>query len=159
MFKKMLPWLIIVLVAITLIVFAAFILWNFLERSPDSNDPKAKAEQSANAVEMKKLSAKEISEMTIKIDDILTNLSTEDDFVKISFAFELDSEDAVEEFTLLDFKVKDIIIQTLSDLKPEDIEGSTGKDALSTTLMNKINLILSKGKVRHVNITNFVLTS
>jgi flagellar FliL protein len=158
MFKKMLPWLIMVLISITLIIGAAFTLWFFLDnKDADQLDPHAKAQQSVNDVKAKKMSAKEISELTVEIKELLTNLASKD-FLKISFAFELENEKAKEEFKLLEFKVRDIIIQTLSDLTSEQIQGSQGKDHLNTLLMNRINLILTEGKLTHINITDFILS-
>lgn len=158
MIKKMLPWVIIILVSITLIVGAAFILWTYLDnKSFQPTDPNKQAIDSVNSVKPKALSAKEISDMTYKMDDVLTNLATKE-FIKISFAFELDSMKAKDEFQLLDFKAKAIVIETLSDLTPDQVQGSKGKDFLSTTLMNKINAILTEGKITHINITNFVLS-
>lgn len=158
MFKRMLPWLTIVLVAITLIVFAAFLLWSYLDKKDvKSMDPNDKAKNSVESVHAKKKSASEIRELTVEMNDMLTNLSNKD-FIKISFTFELENEDVKEEFELLDFKVKDIVIQTLSDLSSEQIQGSEGKDYLSTLLINKINTILSEGKLVKINITNFVLS-
>ncbi len=157
MFKKMIPVLIIVLISITLIISAAVILWTYLDRSPASADPNKQAVNSVQSVKPQDKTAKQISDLTVKMDDITTNLSN-NQFIKIGFAFELENKKTTEEFSLLDFKVKSIIIETLSDLTPEQIKGSKGIDFLSTSLMNKINLILQEGKVTHINITNFVLS-
>jgi flagellar FliL protein len=155
-FKKMLPWVIMIFVVITLIVFAAFLLWNYLFKDTAS-DPSTEARNSVEQVEGVKMSASETKLLSVDMNDILTNLTT-GEFIKISFTFELSSESAKEEFVLLDFKIKAIITQTLSDLTVEQAQGSTGLDYISATLLNKINLVLDKGKVRQVNITNKVLS-
>ncbi len=152
MLKKMVPLLIIVLVALTLIIFAAVILWNYLDRGPSSPSPK----ESVQNVEQKALSAKEISDLTVKIEDVTTNLAS-GNIVRISFAFELNNKKAKEEFSLLDFKVQGIIIQTLADMNAEDIQGSRGFDNLNAVLMNRINSILTEGKITQIDITNFIL--
>lgn len=156
MFKKMLPWVIMIFVVITLIVFAAFLLWNYLFKD-SSEDPSNQAKNSVEQVEGVKLSALETKELSVDMNDILTNL-TSGEFIKISFTFELSNESAKEEFVLLDFKIKAIITQTLSDLTVEQAQGSAGLDYISSTLLNKINQVLDKGKVRQVNITNKVLS-
>lgn len=156
MFKKMLPWVIMILVVVTLIVAAAFLIWDKLFSDP-ANDPNVEAQQEAETVEGKKMSAEEIKELSYEINDVLTNLST-GEFIKISFTFELNNENAKEEFTLLEFRIRAIIIQTLADLSPEDISGSKGNDYISATLLNKINQVLDKGKVRQVNITGLVIS-
>ncbi|MEX1031002.1 MAG: flagellar basal body-associated FliL family protein [Paenibacillaceae bacterium] len=156
MFKKMLPWVIMIFVVITLIVFAAFLLWNYLFKD-SAGDPSNQARQSVEQVEGVKLTAAETKKLSVDMDDILTNLPS-GEFIKISFTFELSTESAKEEFVLLDFKIKAIITQTLSDLTVEQAQGSTGLDYISSTLLNKINQVLDKGKVRQVNITNKVLS-
>jgi flagellar FliL protein len=156
-FKKMLPWVIMIFVVITLIVFAAFLLWNYLFKDSTGQDPSINAKESVVNVEPGKMSAAEIKELSVEINDVLTNLST-GEYVKLSFTFEMNNEHAKEEFTLLDFKIRAIILQTLADLTPAKVNGSAGQDLISTTLMNKINQILNEGKVRQVNITNFVLS-
>jgi flagellar FliL protein len=155
-FKRMMPWVIMILVVITLIVVAAFLLWNNLFHDSSQN-PSEQAINSVDTVEGTKMSAKEIKELSVEINDVLTNLST-GEFIKISFTFVMSNDHGKEEFTLLDFKIKSIIINTLADLTPEEVKGSQGKDYISTTLINEINKILNKGKVREVNITNFVLS-
>ena len=156
MFKKMLPWVIMIFVVITLIVFAAFLLWNYLFKE-SSGDLSNEARQSVEQVEGVKLSALQTKELSVEMNDILTNLTT-GEFIKISFTFELSNESVKEEFILLDFKIKALITQTLSDLTVEQSQGSAGLDYISATLLNKINQVLEKGKVKQVNITNKVLS-
>lgn len=156
MFKKMLPWVIMLLVVLTLIIAAAFLLWDKLF-SDDSQDPNTDARQSVEDVSATILPPEQIKEFSVDINDILTNLLS-GDIVKISFTFELNNAKAKEEFTLLDFKIKAIINQVLSDLTPEEVKGSQGMDLINSTLINKINQLLSKGKVREINITGIIIT-
>lgn len=156
MFKKMLPWVIMLLVVLTLIIAAAFLLWDKLF-SDDSQDPNTDARQSVEDVSPTILQPEQIKEFSVDINDILTNLLS-GDIVKISFTFELNNAKAKEEFTLLDFKIKAIINQVLSDLTPEEVKGSQGMDLINSTLINKINQLLSKGKVREINITGIIIT-
>jgi len=155
-FKKMLPWVIMLLVVLTLIIAAAFLLWDKLF-SDDSQDPNTDARQSVEDVSPTILQPEQIKEFSVDINDILTNLLS-GDIVKISFTFELNNAKAKEEFTLLDFKIKAIINQVLSDLTPEEVKGSQGMDLINSTLINKINQLLSKGKVREINITGIIIT-
>lgn len=154
--NKMLQWLIMILIAITLIVVAGFVLWEYMERNAMPSDPSQQAISSVENVKAKTMTAAQIKESTVEINDILTNLSTKD-FVKISFAFELENTKARTEFELLDHKVKAIILQTIADMTPEQIQGSKGQDQLNAILLNKINQVLKQGKVRQIYITNFVL--
>ncbi len=157
MFRKMLPMVIIILVAITLIVIVAFILWNYLEK-PVEDDPNSNAKQTVEKVKAKELSAEEESELTFEVDEILTNLANKD-FIKLKLAFQLNNSDAHHEFELLLPKVKNAIIQTISDLTPEQVQGSKGQDAFLALLINKINTtILKEGKVTEISIVTFILS-
>lgn len=153
--KKMLPWLITILLAITLIVVAAFLLLDKIFPS-DSNDVNVAVQN----IEAKKLSADEIVELTAEITDIKTNLADPDYFVQISFAFQLDTVKAKEEFEKIkDIKVKPLILKTLADTKPEDLNGAAGKDQLSSKLVNLINKTLTNGKLTQIEVTTFLTTS
>ena len=155
--KKMLPWVIMLLVVAALIVVAAFLLWSNLFKD-DPQNPNERAQSSVEGVESSPLPASKVKELSVEINDVLTNLSS-GEFVKVSFTFVMNNDPGKEEFTLLDFKIKSIIINTLADLTPEQLQGSQGKDFLVTTIMNQINQhVLSKGKVREISITNFVLS-
>jgi len=140
--SRLLMILIAILASITLILTAAFAMIYFLNREPGQSKP---------------LSAAQIKENTVDMKDITTNLSG-DKYIKISFAFVLENRKAKEEFEQLDFKVKDVIIKTLMDLKPEQIEGSKGQENLTSLLQDKINNgILTQGKLKQIYITDRVI--
>lgn len=155
--KKMVPWLITILLAITLIVLAAFLLMNQMTR------PEAGAEVNASVAEVgspPKLSAEELVKVTATMDQIKTNLSDPSYVVVINFAFQLDKETTKAAFDQIkDFKVKSIIIKTLADTKPEELTGSVGKDNLSSKLLNLINQSLPEGKVVQIDINEFIMTT
>ncbi|WP_248926366.1 flagellar basal body-associated FliL family protein [Paenibacillus hamazuiensis] len=154
--SKVFIMVIAILIAITLILTAAFVLWNYMEKSTQS--PQEAAQTSVKEVKpAKKLTADESKENTVIIKDILTNLSGNDKFIKASFAFELENKKAKDEFEKLDFKMKAIIIQTLADMTVEQIQGSKGADQLNAVLMNKMNPLLTQGKLVQIWITDKVL--
>lgn len=154
--KKMLPWLITILLAITLIVVAAFLLMNKIFPS-DTNNP---VNEVAQQVETKNLTADQIVELTSEISEIKTNLADPDYIVQINFAFQLDTAKAKEEFEKIkDIKIKPLIIKTLADVKPQELSGAAGKDQLCSKLLNQINKTLPEGKVTQVEITNYILAS
>ena len=155
--KKMLPWVIVILLSVTLIVGAAFVLWNSVINTEPA-DPREAAKEQAGQVEAEHISAEKLAEMTYAIDDIITNLADPAFFVNASFTFELDSTKAKHEFELLAYKMKDVINTTLSDVTPEQVRGSKGKDAITASLINRTNELLREGKVRHVYITKFIVT-
>ncbi|MWV43542.1 flagellar basal body protein FliL [Paenibacillus sp. HJL G12] len=153
--KKMLPWLITILLAITLIVVAVVLLTPQLLGKDNNNSNTA-----AQATEVKKLSADELVEMTSEITDIKTNLADQDYIVLMNFAFQLNDKKSKEEFDKIkEFRIKPIIIKTLADTKPDELRGSNGKDQLSAKLINLINKTLTEGKLTQIEITNYILTS
>ncbi|MFD2613011.1 flagellar basal body-associated FliL family protein [Paenibacillus gansuensis] len=159
MFKRMMPWMAMILVIITLITVAFFVLWNYMNKSMESEDPHQQAKDSVSKVTAKKLSAEEIIEVSSVLENITTNLADRDYVVKMSFAFQLDSKKTKEEFDkIVNLKIKPIIIRTLSDMQPEQVTGGKGFDALSAKLINLINATLPKGKLTQVEITDFVIT-
>lgn len=158
MFKKMLPWLVMILIAITLITIAAFVLWDLIIKEPKSDDPSENAQRIADEVEPKDLSAKERVALTYDMETITTNLSDINYVVRLSFSFLLDNEKAKEEMELIVPQVNDIIGNILSDTAPKQIEGSAGKDLLKATIINKINPILNDGKLMEVIIRDFIIT-
>ncbi|KIL39239.1 flagellar basal body protein FliL [Gordoniibacillus kamchatkensis] len=145
------------LIAITLILAAAFFLWTMMSKSDASAGSKAEA--SAEKVKpAKQLSAAEIKDNTVILKDVLTNLANNSRFIKVSFAFELENKKAKAEFeNLLDSKVKGTIIKILSDMTPEQVSGSKGYDNLSAALMNSLNPYLKEGKIKEIMITDIVL--
>ncbi|WNS44796.1 flagellar basal body-associated FliL family protein [Paenibacillus sp. MMS20-IR301] len=151
--KKMLPWLITILLAITLIVVAAFLLMDRFFPS-DANS----VNQAVESVEANRLSADEIVELTAEITDIKTNLADPDYIVSINFAFQLDTAKAKEEFEKIkEIKIKPLIIKALADTKPEELNGANGKDQLTSKLVNIISKTLTEGKLTQIEVTNFIL--
>jgi flagellar FliL protein len=152
----MLPWLITILLAITLIVVAAFFIY---DRVFNDDDPAGELDKIVEQVEPEKLTADERVAMTAEIQDIRTNLHDTDYIVVMSFAFRLDSKKAKEEFEKIkDISIKPIIIRTLSDMTEEELRGSKGKDELNAKLFNLINPELTHGRLTKVEITNFIIT-
>ncbi|NWL86395.1 MULTISPECIES: flagellar basal body-associated FliL family protein [unclassified Paenibacillus] len=153
--KKMAPWLITILLAITLIVLAAFLLMNQIT-SPDRSSEVKNAV--GNVAVPKSLSADEIVQVTSTIEGIKTNLSDAGYVVGMDFAFQMDSATTKEAFDKIkDYKIKPIIIKTLADTKPDELTGAKGKDNLSSKLLNLINKSLPEGKLIQIDITNFIM--
>ncbi|WP_138493970.1 flagellar basal body-associated FliL family protein [Paenibacillus pinistramenti] len=157
--KKMLPWLITMLLSITLIALAAFLIVK-PSSSQTTTTGEAAAAKKAETETAKKLSADEIVELTSVIEGIKTNLSDPSYIVSVNFAFQLNNTKAKEAFDkIADYKVKPIIIKTLAEKKPEDLTGAKGKDQLCTELMNQIDKVLPVGTLSQIEITDFVLSA
>jgi flagellar FliL protein len=145
------------LIAITLILAAAFFLWTMVNKS-DTSAAGAKAQTAAENVKpAKQPTAAEIKDNTVILKDVTTNLANNSRFIKVSFAFELENKKAKTEFeNLLDSKVKGAVIRQLSDMTAEQVSGSKGLDNLSSALMNTLNPYLHEGKIKAIDITDIV---
>jgi flagellar FliL protein len=100
--------------------------------------------------------ADEIVASSVDIPEITTNLAN-GSFIKVSFKIQTDSEDAKAEAEKRDFQIKNIIIEELSEMKPEDFKGKQGMINLENRLKQQINQVMQEGKVEQVYITSFVL--
>ncbi len=98
----------------------------------------------------------EVLESSVDIPQITTNLAS-NDFVRISFKIQTDSKNAKKELEKRDFQVKDIIIQELSEMKAEDIQGKEGQNKLKEELKEELNEIMQEGKIEQVYITENLL--
>ncbi|CDN42527.1 MULTISPECIES: flagellar basal body-associated FliL family protein [Paenibacillus] len=157
--KKMLPWLITTLLAISLIAVVAVILYNSLLKEPATASGGDAAKTTAAAAKVKPLTADERVEVTSELKDIKRNLKDGNKFLLVSFAFQLDKKATKEDFDKIkDIVVKPIINRTLADTEAQALQGSAGQDALEAKLLNQINEVLPKGKLIKVSITDYTLT-
>jgi flagellar FliL protein len=156
--KKMLPWILVIVLTVTLLAWSAFILWNHFQQSAPT-DPRDASKKIDAPVEQKHIPANERAEMSFPIDDVVVNLADPQYFVNVSFTFEMDSVEAKKEIELLSFKIKNEINTTLMDTLPDNIRGSKGVDALSATLINRTNTLLTEGKVRSIYVTKLIITA
>lgn len=153
--KKLLPWIITMFLAITLIVVAVFLV---LSRGGD--ETAAAAEKKEEAKQEKRLSAKEIVAVSSDITGIKTNLSDAGYIVQMDFSIQLDSAKVKAEFDeIKEITIKPIILMTLADTTPQSLSTAKGKMQLNTKLKNLINKSMPEGKVVSVNITNFILAN
>ncbi|WP_276352495.1 flagellar basal body-associated FliL family protein [Cohnella caldifontis] len=156
--KKMLPWLVSLLLAITLIVSVGIYVWNNYLNGSGSDDPEKQAVESVKNVEAKPLSADELLKVTSELTDIKTNIADTSYVVITGFIFQLDNEKSKEEFD----KIKDIVIRPIINralwvMKPEELQGTKGKDQLYAGLINSINAVLTEGKVTKVELKDFIM--
>jgi flagellar protein FliL len=98
----------------------------------------------------------EVLEASVDIPEVTTNLAS-NDFIKISFKIETDSEKAKEELQKRDFQVRNIIIYELSEKKSEELQGKDGKMNLEETLKTKLNSLMQEGQIKKVYITGSLL--
>lgn len=151
--KKMLPWLITILLSITLICVVGVIVYNTMFN--DNND----AAKGNEEVKVEVLSAEKRVEVTSTLTQFRRNLKDPNFVVIVSFAFQLDGKKTKEDFDkLLEIEVKPIISRTLADITSEELNGSQGEDNLESKLLNQINPILPHGKLVKVEVTDIIIS-
>ncbi|KML43755.1 MULTISPECIES: flagellar basal body-associated protein FliL [Bacillaceae] len=138
--NKLLMIMLMMLVAITLIGAIALVL--VMKFSGDN--------------ETKEPTIDEVLEASVDIPQVTANLAS-DDYIRISFKIQTENKKAKEELQKRDFQVKNLIIQELSEMKAEDIQGKEGQIKLQEDLKTKINGLMQEGKIVQVYITESLL--
>ncbi|MBG9445458.1 flagellar basal body-associated protein FliL [Cytobacillus firmus] len=138
--NKLLMIMLMMLVAITLIGAIALVL--VMKFSGDN--------------ETKEPTIDEVLESSVDIPQVTANLAS-DDYIRISFKIQTENKKAKEELQKRDFQVKNLIIQELSEMKAEDIQGKEGQIKLQEDLKTKINGLMQEGKIVQVYITESLL--
>jgi len=141
--NKILTITLIILVSITLIGVVAFVV---ITQIGGKDDTAVQAEPDIDTV----------LESSVDVEEITTNLKG-NNFVKIALKVQTDSKDAAEELTKRDFQIKDILIEELSELSAEDLEGKKGKEVLQNTLKSKFNELMQEGQIQRVYITSCII--
>ncbi|KGR92068.1 flagellar basal body-associated protein FliL [Ureibacillus massiliensis 4400831 = CIP 108448 = CCUG 49529] len=139
--NKLLTVMLIILVTITLIGVVIFVLLTQF-----NNQKAATGEPTID----------EILEASIDVPEMTTNLA-DDSFVRLQLKIQTDSKKAAEELTKRDFQIKDIIIQELSELTEEDLQGKQGKIFLQSTIKTQLNELMQVGTVEQVYITSYII--
>ncbi|MDX8343894.1 MULTISPECIES: flagellar basal body-associated protein FliL [Rossellomorea] len=138
--SKALTIMMISLVTITLVgVIALVVILKF------SGEEKAKGP-----------SIEEVIENSVDIPETTTNLMS-NDFIRISFKIQTDSKKAKKELEKRDFQVNNIIIEELSELKAEELQGKKGKELVETKVKDKVNSLMQEGAVEKVYITSMMI--
>ncbi|WP_106766062.1 flagellar basal body-associated FliL family protein [Paenibacillus faecalis] len=146
--KKMLPWLVTIMLSITLIVLAVFLLSN---KMLDKEEPTGVV---AAPAPTPVLSADEVVEVTAEIKEVKTNLADPDYLGTMNFAFQLRDKKAKEDFDKIkEIKVKPIIIKALNDTKPESLKDSKATDQFLSKLFDEISKVLPNGQLVQIEIT------
>jgi flagellar protein FliL len=138
--NKFLTIMLILLVTITLVGVIALVV--ILKFSDDE--------------ETKEPSIEEVIEASVDIPEITTNLLS-NDFIRISFKIQTDSKKAKQELEKRDFQVNNIIIEELSEMKAEDLQGKKGKELIEDRVKEKVNSLMQEGKVEKVYITSMMI--
>ena len=98
----------------------------------------------------------EIVESSVDVPEITTNLA-DGSFVRLSLKIQGSDKKAGEELLKRDFQVKNIVIQELSEMEAEALEGKQGKVTFQNAIKSQINELMQNGEVTQVYITSYVL--
>lgn len=127
-----------------------FILWNKIEQMPQ--DP-AKVED---------LPVQE-EENTIgplyNLDTMIVNLADHGGkrYLRVTMALELSDPEAVATIESRLPQVRDAVLMILPTKKYDDVSTTDGKIALRSEVMEKINGLMTKGRVNNIYFTEFVV--
>ena len=137
--NKLLTIMLIMLVTITLIGVIVVVLLTQLDKGSTSGP-----------------TIDEIVESSVDIPEITTNLA-DGSFVRLSLKIQGSEKKAGEELLKRDFQVKNIVIQELSEMEAEALEGKQGKVTFQSAIKSQINELMQNGEVTQVYITSYVL--
>jgi len=87
----------------------------------------------------------------------LKNRAGKDIYLKITLSFELNDKLLANELDAKNAVIRDNIILLLSSKTLEDISSDMGKEDICNEIKNKINPMLSDGKIKNVYILNFLV--
>ncbi len=92
-------------------------------------------------------------------DPFIVNLAevNAERYLKVNPVFEVDNEDVVEEINQKLPEIKDILITIFSSKTLDDVMPLAGKDRIKQEIMDKVNEVLTKGKIIGVYFSDFVI--
>lgn len=138
--NKVLTISLIILVSLTLIGVVALILVMQLNKEDAEAEPTIET----------------IIEHSVDIPEITTNLVGKQ-FIRISLKIQTDNKQAAKELAKRDFQVNNIVIQELSEMTPQDLEGKAGKQALEDSIKSHLNPLMQKGEIEKVYIVSHII--
>lgn len=137
--NKLVTILLVVIVLITLIGAALFV---FVTKF---NQPQLATEPPID----------EIVEASVDVPEIMTNLADKR-VVKVALKIQTSSKAAAEELTKRNFQINNIIIEELSEMTLENLEGKQGKQLFKKAVKTKLNELMQEGEVEEVYLTSFI---
>ncbi|MFB1081103.1 flagellar basal body-associated FliL family protein [Jeotgalibacillus sp. JSM ZJ347] len=140
--NKLVITMLVILVSITLIGVIVLVVSNQLAKGGEKEEET--------------LSAAERVEATVEVPEVTTNIAG-NNFARVSLYVETDSKKAAEELKLLEFQVKDMLIEELTTLTKQELESDEGKEILKNNLTSKMNDLLQEGEVIDIYLTSFVV--
>lgn len=138
--NKLLTVMLIILVTITLIGVVIFVLLTQFNKPATTGEP----------------TIDDIIAASVDVPEITTNLA-DNSFVRLQLKITTDSNEAAAELTKRDFQIHNLLIEELSELAEEDLQGKQGKIFLQSTVKSKLNELMQNGEVKDVYITSYII--
>ncbi len=144
--------LIIIIAAVVLLVIvgggAAFFL---LGDKADKSDPEAEAAAMAARAKM-------VGPM-VTLDTFIVNILDDEEnrYLKAAITLEVDAPATADEINTRLPQLQDAILLLIGNKTFSELRDMQGKMQLRAELLNRINKILSKGKVKRIYFTDFVV--
>lgn len=91
------------------------------------------------------------------IGDFTTNLGTVRNFFKGNIVVEVTDRSLIDEFEENDAKIRDKVIKTLIDKRPEDIIESEGKQQLREELITEISKVLQTEEITNLYFIDYII--
>ncbi len=122
-----------------------------------SGDKEEKISPEQEQAELEK-QAKQVGPM-VNMDSFIVNIMDDQEsrYLKATITIEVDGEEASMELMQRMPQVKDAVLLLLGSKTFSEISDLQGKIQLRAELINKINSILLKGKVKRIYFTDFVV--
>lgn len=139
--NKLLTVMLIILVTITLIGVVIFVLLTQFNNQKDATGEPT---------------IDDILAASIDVPEITTNLA-DGNYVRLQLKIQTDSKEAAEELVKRDFQINNIIIEELSELSEDDLQGKQGKVFLQSTIKTQLNELMQVGTVEQVYITSYII--
>lgn len=136
----------VIVLVILLTAGTSFLMVYFLNNS--KTDAEAEATKKAQEERMKPGLPYDLGEVFI------VNLLGSRRYLKVGVVLEAEKEEVVAELTERTAQIRDVINEILRAQKPEDVEDPSLKN-LKSQILGKVNMVLTKGKVRNVWFTQF----
>jgi flagellar FliL protein len=138
--NKLLAIMVIILVTISLIGVVLFIVLTQLNKQNSSLEP----------------TIDEIIESSVDVEEITTNLA-DGSFIRLQLKVQTTSPKAAKELSKRDFQINNIVIEELSELTEENLQGKQGKILFASTIKSKLNELMQEGEVQQVYITSYII--
>lgn len=138
--NKLLTIMLIILVTLTLLGVVAVILLTQLNKEETNEGPPIE----------------DVIEASVDIPEITTNLA-DGGYAKVALKIETNNKKAGEELALRVFQVNNIVIQELSEMEEEDLQGKQGKVLFEKAIKAQINELMHEGEVVQVYMTSFII--